>query len=310
MAEYAWVYEWGSLMPRHDLSDLLAFVAVARERSFTKAAAKLGVSQSALSHTIRGLEERLGLRLLTRTTRSVAPTQAGERLYHSVGPRLAEIEAEVAALSELRDKPAGTIRITAGEHAATAVLWPAFAKILPNYPDIKVEIAVDYGLTDIVTERYDAGVRLGEQVAKDMIAVRIGPDLRMAVVGSRSYFERRKRPQTPRDLTAHECINLRLPTYGGLYTWEFEKNNREVKVHVDGQLVFNNIALRLNAALAGLGLTYLPEDQVQADISAGRLVRVLADWCPPFSGYHLYYPSRRQSSPAFALLVEALRYRR
>lgn len=297
-------------MPRHDLNDLLAFVAVARERSFTKAAAKLGVSQSALSHTIRGLEERLGLRLLTRTTRSVAPTQAGERLYHSAGPRFAEIEAEVAALSELRDKPAGTVRITAGEHAAVAVLWPAFAKILPKYSDIKVEIAVDYGLTDIVTERYDAGVRLGEQVAKDMIAVRIGPDLRMAVVGSRSYFERRKRPQMPRDLTAHECINLRLPTYGGIYTWEFEKNNREVKVHVDGQLVFNNIALRRNAALAGLGLAYLPEDQVQTDISAGRLVRVLADWCPPFSGYHLYYPSRRQSSPAFAILVEALRYRR
>ena len=297
-------------MPRYALNDLLAFVAVARERSFTKAAAKLGVSQSALSHTVRGLEERLGLRLLTRTTRSVAPTQAGERLYHSVGPRFAEIEAEVASLSELRDKPAGTIRITAGEHAANAVLWPAFAKVLPNYPDIKVEIAVDYGLTDIVAERYDAGVRLGEQVAKDMIAVRIGRDLRMAVVGSPAYFDKRKRPQMPRDLTAHDCINLRLPTYGGLYTWEFEKNNREVNVHVDGQLVFNNIALRLNAALAGLGLAYLPEDQVQADISAGRLVRVLADWCPPFSGYHLYYPSRRQSSAAFALLVEALRYRR
>ena len=297
-------------MPRYALNDLLAFVAVARERSFTKAAAKLGVSQSALSHTVRGLEERLGLRLLTRTTRSVAPTQAGERLYHSVGPRFAEIEAEVASLSGLRDKPAGTIRITAGEHAANAVLWPAFAKVLPNYPDIKVEIAVDYGLTDIVAERYDAGVRLGEQVAKDMIAVRIGRDLRMAVVGSPAYFDKRKRPQTPRDLTAHDCINLRLPTYGGLYTWEFEKNNREVNVHVDGQLVFNNIALRLNAALAGLGLAYLPEDQVQADISAGRLVRVLADWCPPFSGYHLYYPSRRQSSAAFALLVEALRYRR
>jgi DNA-binding transcriptional LysR family regulator len=297
-------------MRRHELNDLLAFVAVARERSFTKAAAKLGVSQSALSHTVRGLEQRLGLRVLMRTTRSVAPTQAGERLYRSVGPRLAEIEAEVAALSELRDKPAGTVRITAGEHAANAVLWPAFAKILPSYPDIKVEITVDYGLTDIVAERYDAGVRLGEQVAKDMIAVRIGPDLRMAVVGSKSYFERRKRPQTPRDLTAHDCINLRLPTYGGLYTWEFEKNNREVKVHVDGQLVFNNIALRLNAALAGLGLAYLPEDQVRADISDGRLVRVLTDWCPPFSGYHLYYPSRRQSSPAFELMVESLRYRR
>jgi DNA-binding transcriptional LysR family regulator len=297
-------------MPRHELNDLLAFVAVARERSFTKAAAKLGVSQSALSHTVRGLEERLGLRLLTRTTRSVAPTQAGDRLYQSVGPRFAEIEAEVASLSELRDKPAGTVRITAGEHAANTVLWPAFAKVLPRYPDIKVEITVDYGLTDIVTERYDAGVRLGERVAKDMIAVRIGPELRMAVVGSRSYFERRKRPQTPRDLTAHDCINLRLPTHGSLYTWEFEKNKREVNVHVEGQLVFNNIALRLNAALAGLGLAFLPEDLVQVDISAGRLVRVLADWCPPFAGYHLYYPSRRQSSPAFALLVEALRYRR
>jgi DNA-binding transcriptional LysR family regulator len=297
-------------MPRYELNDLLAFVAVARERSFTKAAAKLGVSQSALSHTIRRLEERLGLRLLTRTTRSVAPTQAGDRLYQSVGPRFTEIEAEVASLSELRDKPAGTVRITAGEHAANTVLWPAFAKVLPSYPDIKVEITVDYGLTDIVAERYDAGVRLDERVAKDMIAVRIGPDLRMAVVGSRSYFERRKRPQTPRDLTAHDCINLRLPTHGGLYTWEFEKNKREVNVHVEGQLVFNNIALRLNAALAGLGLAYLPEDQVQGAIAAGRLVRVLADWCPPFAGYHLYYPSRRQSSPAFALLVEALRYRR
>jgi DNA-binding transcriptional LysR family regulator len=297
-------------MPRHDLNDLLAFAAVARERSFTKAAAQLGVSQSALSHTIRGLEERLGLRLLTRTTRSVAPTQAGDRLYQTVGPRFAEIEAEVAALSELRDKPAGTVRITAGEHAANATLWPALEKILPSYPDIKVEITVDYGLTDIVAERFDAGVRLGEQVAKDMIAVRIGADLRMAVVGSRSYFERRKRPQTPRDLTAHECINLRLPTYGGLYTWEFEKNKREFKVHVEGQLVFNNIALRLNAVRAGLGLAYLPEDQVEADIAAGRLVRVLGDWCPPFSGYHLYYPSRRQSSPAFARVVESLRYRR
>jgi DNA-binding transcriptional LysR family regulator len=297
-------------MPRHELNDLLAFVAVARERSFTKAAAKLGVSQSALSHTVRGLEERLGLRLLTRTTRSVAPTQAGDRLYKSVGPRFAEIEAEVASLSELRDKPAGTVRITAGEHAANTVLWPALAKLLPSYPDIKVEITVDYGLTDIVAERYDAGVRLGERVAKDMIAVRIGPDLRMAVVGSRSYFERRKRPQAPRDLTAHDCVNLRLPTHGGLYTWEFEKNKREVNVHVEGQLVFNNIALRLNAALAGLGLAFLPEDLVKADIAAGRLVRVLADWCPPFAGYHFYYPSRRQSSPAFALLVEALRYRR
>src|SRR5229473_3495914 len=296
-------------MSRHDLNDLSAFVAVARERSFTKAAAKLGVSQSALSHTIRGLEERLGLRLLTRTTRSVAPTEAGERLLHNVGPRFEEIDTELAALSELREKPAGTIRITTGEHAAEAILWPALTKLLPRYPDIKVELITDYGLTDIVTERYDAGVRLGEQVAKDMIAVRIGPDFRMAVVGAPSYFERRSRPHKPQDLTAHDCINIRLPTYGGIYAWEFEKRGRMLKVRVEGQLVFNNMALRLNAVLAGLGLAYLPEDQVQTHLADGRLIRVLADWCPPFSGYHLYYPSRRQPAPAFALLVEALRYR-
>ncbi|SED83047.1 DNA-binding transcriptional regulator, LysR family [Rhizobiales bacterium GAS191] len=296
-------------MPRENISDLLAFLAVAKERSFTKAAAQLGVSQSALSHTIRGLEEGLGLRLLMRTTRSVSPTEAGERLLRTVGPRFDEIKTELAALSELRDKPAGTIRITAGEHAAEAILWPAVAKLLPNYPDIKIEIIVDYGLTDIVAERYDAGVRLGEQVAKDMIAVRIGPDMRMAVVGTPSYFAKRKRPKAPQDLTAHDCINLRLPTYGGLYAWEFEKGGRELKVRVEGQLVFNNIALRLSAVLAGLGLAYLPEEQVQTHLAEGRLVRVLADWCPPFSGYHLYYPSRRQSSPAFALIVDALRYR-
>jgi DNA-binding transcriptional LysR family regulator len=297
-------------MTRRNVHDLAAFVAVARARSFTRAAAQLGLSQSALSHTIRGLEERIGVRLLTRTTRSVSPTAAGDRLLRTVGPRLEEIEIELAALSELRDKPAGTVRITAGEHAALTILAPALQRLLPSYPQIKVEVIVDYGLTDIVAERYDAGVRLGEQVAKDMIAVRIGPDMRMAVVGSRGYFSRRKRPQTPRDLMAHDCINLRLPTYGGLYAWEFERNGRELKVHVEGQLIFNNIALRLNAALAGLGLAYLPEDQVQAEISAGRLVRVLADWCPAFSGYHLYYPSRRQVSPAFSLLAEALRFRK
>ena len=296
-------------MPRQSVNDLLAFLAVAKERSFTRAAAQLGVSQSALSHTVRGLEERLGLRLLSRTTRSVAPTEAGERLLRTVGPRFDEIDAELAALSELREKPAGTIRITAGEHAAEAVLWPALATLLPRYPDIKVEIIADYGLTDIVAERYDAGVRLGEQVAKDMIAVRIGPDMRMAVVGAPSYFARRPRPKTPQDLTAHDCINIRLPTYGGLYAWEFEKRGRELKVRVEGQLVFNNTALRLNAALAGFGLAYLPEDQVQAHIAEGRLIRVLEDWCAPFSGYHLYYPSRRQPTPAFALLVDALRYR-
>jgi DNA-binding transcriptional LysR family regulator len=296
-------------MARQNVNDLLAFLAVAKERNFTRAAAQLGVSQSALSHTIRGLEERLGLRLLTRTTRSVAPTEAGERLLRTAAPRFAEIEAELAALSELREKPAGTIRITASEYAAEAILWPALARLLPDYPDIKVEIIVDYGLTDIVAERYDAGVRLGEQVAKDMIAVRIGPDMRMAAVGAPSYFARRPRPRTPPDLTAHDCINLRLPTYGGLYAWEFEKRGREVKVRVEGQLVFNNVALRLNAALAGLGLAYLPEDQVQTHLADGRLIRVLDDWCPPFSGCHLYYPSRRQPTPAFALLVDALRYR-
>lgn len=296
-------------MFRQDVSDLLAFLAVAKERSFTRAAAKLGVSQSALSHTIRGLEERLGLRLLTRTTRSVAPTEAGERLLGTIGPRFDDIEAALAALSALRETPAGTIRITASEYAAETILWPALAKLLPAYPDIKVEIIVDYGLTDIVAERYDAGVRLGEQVAKDMIAVRIGPDMRMAVVGAPSYFARRPRPKRPQDLTAHDCINLRLPTYGGLYAWEFEKRGRALKVRVDGPLVFNNFALRLNAVLAGLGLAYLPEDQVQAQLADGRLVRVLDDWCPPFSGCHLYYPSRRQPTPAFALLVEALRFR-
>jgi len=296
-------------MPHKNLNDISAFLAVARERSFTKAAARLGLSQSALSHTVRGLEERIGLRLLTRTTRSVAPTEAGERLLRTVGPRLDEIDAELAALSELRDKPAGTIRITAGEHAAESILWPAVARLLPQYPDIKVEIVVDYGLTNIVAERYDAGVRLGEQVAKGMIAVRIGPDMRMAAVGAPSYFARRPRPKKPQDLTSHDCINLRLPTYGGLYAWEFEKGGRELKVRVEGQLVFNNIPLRVNAALAGLGLAYLPEDQVEAHLADGRLIRVLADWCPPFPGYHLYYPSRRQHSPAFNLLIDALRYR-
>jgi len=296
-------------MQHENFNDLLAFLAVARERSFTRAAAKLGVSQSALSHTISGLEARLGLRLLTRTTRSVAPTEAGERLLATVGHRFEEIEAELEALSELREKPAGAIRITAGEHAADTILWPKLAKFLPQYPDIKVEIIVDYGLTDIVAQRYDAGVRLGEQVAKDMIAVRIAPDMRMVVVGAPSYFAKRPPPKTPQDLTDHDCINLRLPTYGGLYVWEFEKGNRELKVRVDGQLVFNSLTQRLNAALAGFGLAYVPEDVAQPHVAQGRLKRVLDDWCPPFPGYHLYYPSRRQASRAFALLVEALRYR-
>jgi DNA-binding transcriptional LysR family regulator len=295
-------------MFRENANDLFALMAVARERSFTKAAAQLGVSQSALSHAVRALEERLGVRLLTRTTRSVAPTEAGERLLLALGPRFQEIDTELAALSALREKPAGTIRITAGEHAAETILWPAVAGLLRAYPDIKVEIAIDHALTDIVTERYDAGIRLGEQVAKDMIAVRIGPDMRMAVVGAPSYFAAHPRPRRPQDLTDHRCINLRLPTYGGLYAWEFEKAGRELKVRVEGPLVFNNIGLRLKAALAGSGLAYLPEDQVQPQLAAGELVRVLADWCPAFSGYHLYYPSRRQPTQAFVLLVNALRY--
>ena len=242
---------------------------MARERSFTKAAAKLGVSQSALSQTIRGLEARLGLRLLTRTTRSVSPTEAGERLLANVGSRFEEIEAELAALAELREKPAGTIlRITAGEHAAYTVLSPALAKP-PSYPDVSVEVSVDYGFTDIVAQRYDAGVRTGVDVAKDMIAVRIGPDMRMAVVSAPSYFQRRPPPKRPQDLTEHNCINLRMPTYGGLYAWEFEKGKRELRVRVDGQLVFNTLRQRLDAALAGLGLAYMPEDVAQPHIARG-----------------------------------------
>jgi DNA-binding transcriptional LysR family regulator len=270
---------------------------------------KLGVSQSALSHTIRELEARLGVRLLSRTTRSVAPTEAGERLLRIVGPRFDEIDTEIAALSELREKPAGTIRITATEHAVNDVMLPKLTKLLRDYPDIKVEMTIDYGLTDIVTERFDAGVRSGEQVAKDMIAVRIGPDMRMAVVGAPAYFRKRSEPKRPQDLVNHNCINLRLPTLGGLYAWEFEKAGRELKVRVEGQLTFNSTAQMLNAALSGFGLTYLPESLAQPHVAKGRLKQVLTDWCPPFSGYHLWYPSRRQPSAAFALLVEALRHR-
>jgi DNA-binding transcriptional LysR family regulator len=296
-------------MQRGNLDDLSAFLIVAREGSFTKAAAKLGVSQSALSYTIRELEARLKLRLLTRTTRSVSATAAGERLLRNVGPRLEEIETELEALGELREKPAGTIRITTLEFAADSILVPKLAKLLRAYPDIKVEIVIDYGLTDIVAQRYDAGVRNGEQVAKDMIAVRIGPDARMAVVGAPSYFKGRAEPKKPQDLIGHNCINLRLPTHGGLYAWEFEKGNRELKVRVEGQFTFNSTGPMLNAALAGLGLAYVPEGLVQPHIAKGRLTRVLADWCPPYPGYHLYYPSRRQPSAAFALVVDTLRYR-
>jgi DNA-binding transcriptional LysR family regulator len=296
-------------MAQPSFNDLAAFAVVARERSFTKAAAKLGVTQSALSQTIKGLEGRLKLRLLTRTTRSVAPTEAGLRLLETIAPRFEEIEAELAALGELRDKPSGTIRITAGEHPAISLLQPALRRFLPDHPDIKVEIIVDYGLVDIVAAGYDAGVRLGEQVAKDMIAVRISPEMRMAVVGSPSYFERYGIPTTPQDLTTHNCIASRLPTYGGLFPWGLEKDGHEVKVRSDGQLVFNNLAMRLYSALDGLGLAYMPEDQVLSYVEQGRLGRVLEDWCPPFPGYHLYYPSRRHSSSALAVLVDALRYR-
>lgn len=296
-------------MRRDDLIDLNAFLAVSEERSFTRAAAKLGTSQSALSHAVRRLETRLGVRLLARTTRHVVPTEAGERLLTTLGPALDDIDTELASLSALRDKPAGAIRITTGAHAAQTLLWPALERLLPQYPDIKVELSLDQGLVDIVAGRFDGGVRLGEQVGKDMIAVRVGPDIRMAVVGAPAYFATRPKPKTPHDLTEQACINLRLSTLGGLYAWEFEKDGRELKVRVDGPLIFNDVPLILDAALKGFGLACVLEDQVKDPLADGRLVRVLADWCPPFPGYHLYYPSRRQLSPAFGLLVDALRYR-
>jgi DNA-binding transcriptional LysR family regulator len=296
-------------MRRENINDFLAFIAVAREQSFTKAAAQMGVSQSALSYTIRTLEARLELRLLTRTTRSVSLTEAGERLLLSIGPRFDEIEGEIAALSAMRDKPAGTVRITTVEHAAETILWPALASLLTEYPDINVEIINEYALKDIVADRYDAGVRLGEQVDKDMISVPISADFRPVVVGSPSYFEARKAPVTPQDLTEHSCIQLRLPTHGGFYIWDFEKDGRELKVRVQGRTAFNSIGMMRQAALDGFGLAYIPEDQASSAIKDGRLVRVLADWCPPRPAYHLYYPSRRQHLPAFALVIEALRYR-
>jgi DNA-binding transcriptional LysR family regulator len=295
-------------MVASDLNDLVAFIAVARVRSFTRAAAQLGVSQSALSHTIRGLETRLGIRLLTRTTRSVSPTEAGERLLQTVAPRLEEVEAELANLSGLRDKPAGLIRITSAEHAADSVLWPRLPKFIQEHPDIKVEVNVDYGMTDIVAQRYHAGVRLGDQVEKDMVAVRIGPDLRIAVVGAPSYFANRPPPRTPQDLSTHNCINLRLPTHDSFLAWEFENKGHVLRAHVQGQLAFNMGSHILRAALAGCGVAYLPEDMVEPHVAAGLLVPVLREWCEPFSGYHLYFPSRRQTSPAFSLLVETLRH--
>ncbi len=295
-------------MGRDDLIDLNAFAAVAEARSFTRAAAKLATSQSALSHAVRRLETRLGVRLLTRTTRHVMLTDAGERLLGTLRPALDQIDAELASLSALRHKPAGAVRITTGAHAAQTLLWPLLERLLPDYPDIKVELSLDQGLTDIVSERFDAGVRLGEQVGKDMIAVRVGPDLRMAVVGAPSYFASRPKPTTPHDLTGHSCINLRLSTFGGLYAWEFEQGGRDLKVRVDGPFVFNDTGIMLSAARAGFGLAFVLEDQAREDVAQGRLVRVLADWCAPFSGYHLYYPSRRQLSPAFGVVLEALRH--
>ncbi|WP_174286365.1 LysR family transcriptional regulator [Sphingomonas bacterium] len=296
-------------MQRDQLSDLSVFLAVSEECSFTRAAARLGTSQSALSHTVRRLETRLGVRLLTRTTRSVAPTHAGQRLLDTLRPALAGIETQLASLRDLRERPAGNIRITASQHAVDTVLWPTFAKLLPDYPDIHVELSIDSGFADIVTQRFDAGVRLGEALAKDMIAARIGPDLRMAVVGSPGYFERRSIPQTPQDLAGHDCINLRLLSAGGLYAWEMEKDGRELRVRVEGQLAFDNVHMIVRAASAGFGMAFVMEDQVAAQVADGRLVRVLDDWCPSFPGYHIYYPSRRQPSAAFVLLVAALRYR-
>ena len=295
-------------MLKDNFNDLLSFMVVARERSFTRAAAQLGVSQSALSHAMRNLEARLEVRLLTRTTRSVAPTEAGEQLFMRLSPHLLEIEQELTALRDTRDRPAGNIRLTAGEHAMSAVLWPVLKPFMAQYPDINVEVTVDDGLTDIVDGRFDAGVRLGEQVAKDMIAVRIAPDMRMAVVGSADYLHRFGVPETQEQLDQHRCINMRLPTRGGLYAWEFERDGRELRVRVDGQLILNSLPQRIDAAENGLGLAYVPEDAVQDALAEGRLVRVLEAWCPAFAGYHLYYPSRRQHTSAFSLLIAALRH--
>ncbi|MGU9866799.1 LysR family transcriptional regulator [Kluyvera ascorbata] len=295
-------------MLKDNINDLISFMVVARERSFTRAAAQLGVSQSALSHAMRNLESRLDVRLLTRTTRNVAPTEAGEKLYQRLSPHLQEIAQEIAALRDSRERPAGNIRLTAGEHAMNTIIWPRIKPFMQQYPDINIEVTVDNGLTDIVDERFDAGIRLGEQVARDMIAVRIGPDMRMAVVGSPEYLANHGIPQTPHDLQQHRCINMRLPTKGGLYAWEFEHDGEPLRVRVEGQLTLNCLPQRIEAAEAGLGLAYVPEDTIAEGVAAGRLQHVLADWCVPFAGYYLYYPSRRQHTTAFALLVEALRY--
>lgn len=294
-------------MPKENYNDLLSFLAVARERSFTRAAAQLGVSQSALSHTIRGLETRLGLRLLTRTTRSVAPTEAGERLFRELDPYFQNIDAAVASLGQWRDKPGGNLRITCSEHPAATILWPVLESFLREYPEIRVEVVTEARLVDIVEERYDAGIRLGEQIAKDMVAMPIGPPVRLVVVGAPAYLQTRPAIKTPRDLTRHDCINLRFLTHGGLYAWEFEKKGKTLNVRVDGRLIFTSLAQVLAAAIAGFGLAYLPEDMVAPHIAAGTLRQVLDDWTPAFPGFHIYYPSRRQHSPAFRLLLEALK---
>lgn len=294
-------------MAKRNFNDLLAFVTVAREGSFTRAAALLGVTQPALSQTIRALEERLQIRLLTRTTRSVAPTAAGEHLVHAIGHRFDEIEAELDALTALRHKPAGTVRITCGEHVLTNILMPRLTPVLREYPDIALEFDVNYGFRNIVADRFDAGVRMGSTIDKDMIAMPIGPPLRMAVVASPGYFEANGKPKTPRDLLAHRCINQRMLSSGGLYVWDFARRGRQANVRVDGPLIFNTSPPQVGAAVAGLGIALLPEDEVTAPLADGRLLRVLDDFCPPFDGYHLYYPSRRQPSPAFALVLNALR---
>lgn len=296
-------------MQKPNLNDLQAFVMVARERSFTRAAAQLGMSRSALSHAMRTMEERLGVRLLTRTTRSVSTTDAGARLLASVAPRLQEIDFELGSLTALRDKPAGTVRITAHDHAIVTALWPRLLPLMKEYPDVQIEISVDYAMRDIAAHRFDAGVRTGNRVDKDMIAVPIAPPLRMAVAASPDYLAGRTLPKTPQDLTQHRCVNLRLPTLGGLYAWDFERKGQSLNVRVQGQATFNNTFLMLQAAVDGMGFAYVPYDIIEPHLGAGRLVPVLEDWWPTFPGYHLYYPNRRQLPPALALVVEALRYR-
>lgn len=296
-------------MKRDELGDLVAFLIVAEERSFTRAAAQLGTSQSSLSHTVKRLEERMGVRLLVRTTRNVVPTEAGERLMETLRPAFNDIRGQIDALSAMRQQPGGTIRITSSRHAAETILMPAAKRLMRDYPDVNFEISIEQRFVDLVAERYDAGVRLGESIEKDMIAVRIGPELRMVVAGSPDYFQRNEKPGTPHELTQHRCINLRLPTLGGLYAWEFERDGRPLNVRVDGQFICNDVPMIIDAALDGLGLACLPDDHLGPLVQEGRLVQVLSDWCPPFPGYHLYYPSRRLASPAFALLVERLRFR-